>query len=102
MDLMWQRIYDIILKDLIAGEYPVTKALKTKNINQKNCFEVYGFDILIDSLLKPWLVEVNLSPAMGTDSPLDTSIKTNLISDTFNLIGVTKFDRKKETIVKME
>lgn len=85
---MWQRIYDIILKLLILGEYGITKAIKHKSINQKNCFEVYGFDILIDSELKPWLLEVNLSPALGTDSPLDTFIKSNLIADTLNLINV--------------
>lgn len=85
---MWQRIYDIILKLLIAGEYGITKVCKLKNINQKNCFEVYGFDILIDSDLKPWLLEVNLSPALGTDSPLDTFIKSNLLADTFNLIDI--------------
>lgn len=89
---MWQRIYDIILKLLILGEYGITKAIKNKSVNQKNCFEVYGFDILIDSELKPWLLEVNLSPALGTDSPLDTFIKSNLIADTLNLINVRKFN----------
>lgn len=49
---------------------------------------MYGFDVLIDSDLKPWLLEVNLSPALGTDSPLDTYIKSNLLADTFNLIDI--------------
>lgn len=41
-------------------------------------------------------MEINLSPSLACDSPLDLEIKSNLISDTFNLIGIKKFDRKKE------
>lgn len=32
----------------------------TKIPNTVNCFEFYGFDILIDSELKPWLIEVTI------------------------------------------
>jgi tubulin monoglycylase TTLL3/8 len=28
-----------------------------------NTFEVYGFDLILDELLRPWVIEVNLSPA---------------------------------------
>ena len=44
--------------------------------------------MLIDEALKPWLLEVNLSPSMNTDSTLDEEIKTKLMVDLFNLIGV--------------
>jgi len=35
-----------------------------ENFEQKsNTFEVYGFDIVLDEDLNPWVIEVNLSPA---------------------------------------
>lgn len=43
--------------------------------------------MLIDEMFNPWLLEVNLSPSMGTDSHLDYKIKSNLMVDLFNLVG---------------
>lgn len=102
MDLLWSRIYDVILKAIISGEHYVLSALKKNQLHRSNCFEVFGYDILIDSELKPWLLEVNLSPSLACESPLDTTIKANLIADTFNMIGVQKFDRRRENMNKLK
>jgi tubulin polyglutamylase TTLL5 len=66
------------------------------------CFELLGFDILVDSDMKPWLMEVNLSPSLATESPLDLKIKSNLFVDTMNLMCLKKFDRKKENLNKIK
>ena len=71
-------------------------------MHRQNCFEVFGFDILLDSDLKPWLLEVNLSPSLSTDSPLDHKIKACLLADTFNMTQVKRFDRKKESLNKIK
>jgi len=42
-------------------------------------------------------MEINLSPALSCDAPLDMQVKSKLIADTFNLIGIKQFDRKKES-----
>ncbi|PKU45641.1 tubulin polyglutamylase ttll5 [Limosa lapponica baueri] len=49
--------------------------------------ELYGFDVLIDDTLKPWLLEVNLSPSLACDAPLDLKIKASMLSDMFTLVG---------------
>ena len=102
MNLLWSRINDVLLKTLICGEHHVAAAIKKNGLHRNNCFEVFGFDILIDSDLKPWLLEVNLSPSLATDSPLDLTIKSTLLTDVFNLSGIRRFDRKKESLNKIK
>lgn len=87
-NLMWGKIYDVIIKSLISIEESQRQAMFKNEHN--NCFELFGYDILIDENLRPWLLEVNLSPSLNIDSPLDLKIKGNLLKDTFNLIGVKR------------
>ena len=98
MNLLWSRIYDVIIKTLLCSENIIQANLKKNGTHRTNCYELFGFDIIIDSDLKPWLLEVNISPSMATDAPLDLSIKSNLVCDTWNLVGIKRFDRKKESI----
>lgn len=53
-----------------------------------------GFDVLIDSKFKPYLLEVNASPSFGTDSSLDYKIKKNVLTDTFKLLNFSYKKRK--------
>ena len=47
-------------------------------------------------------MEVNLSPSLATESPLDLKIKSQLFVDTMNLVSVKKFDRRRDNITKMK
>ena len=60
------------------------------------CFQILGFDILLDHKLKPYLIEVNHLSSFGTDSPLDKKIKFDLITDTINLLNLS-IKRKRKT-----
>jgi tubulin polyglutamylase TTLL6/13 len=42
---------------------------------------------MLDSELKPWLLEVNHSPSFNIDSPLDLAVKEQLITDTIQLVS---------------
>ena len=56
---------------------------------------------MIDDTMKPWLIEVNLSPSMNNDSPLDHRIKTKLLADTLTLIGLRRVDRRQERMTAL-
>lgn len=57
-------------------------------MNDKRCFELYGFDVLIDSKLKPWLIEVNGSPSMTASTGIDGQLKLNLLDDTLTVVNL--------------
>jgi tubulin polyglutamylase TTLL6/13 len=59
------------------------------NFANDMCFEVLGFDIMIDHKLNPYLLEINYTPSFTTDTPLDRLIKKNLIEDTLNILNIT-------------
>ncbi|XP_044928005.1 tubulin polyglutamylase TTLL5 isoform X4 [Mustela putorius furo] len=80
-------VEDLIIKTIISAELAIATACKTFVPHRSSCFELYGFDVLIDSTLKPWLLEVNLSPSLACDAPLDLKIKASMISDMFTVVG---------------
>jgi len=88
VNLMWSKIYDIIIKSLLSIEEITKNQIKSSSIGRNNCYELFGYDILLDNYMNPWLLEINLSPSLAFETPLDLKIKANLIKDTFNLVGV--------------
>ena len=66
--------------------YISLKSVQTVLINDKHCFEVYGYDVLLDEQLKPWLIEVNASPSLSTTTEMDRNLKMSVINDAFNVV----------------
>ena len=87
---IWKQIEDIVIKTLLTVfEFNCREISGNKN---NNLFELYGFDIFIDESFRAWLLEVNVNPSLHCTSPLDLSIKTDLIIDIFNLVGIAPFN----------
>ena len=98
VEQIWRGIEDVIIKTLISA-HPVIKhnyhtCFPSHTLNSA-CFEILGFDILLDRKLKPWLLEVNHSPSFSTDSKLDKEVKDSLLYDALVLINLGNCDKKK-------
>ncbi|XP_030626630.1 putative tubulin polyglutamylase TTLL2 [Chanos chanos] len=81
---LWQRINSIVTLTLLT----IAPSIPT----QVNCLELFGFDILIDANFKPWLLEVNCSPALSLDCPADIKVKKGLINDVIDLMNYRTID----------
>uniref|UniRef100_A0A2I3GZV8 Tubulin tyrosine ligase like 4 n=1 Tax=Nomascus leucogenys TaxID=61853 RepID=A0A2I3GZV8_NOMLE len=86
-DAIWEKIKDVVVKTIISSEPYVTSLLKMYVRRPYSCHELFGFDIMLDENLKPWVLEVNISPSLHSNSPLDISIKGQMIRDLLNLAG---------------
>lgn len=54
--------------------------------NDRHCFEVYGYDIIIDNDLKPWLIEINTSPSITSTTKNDCTLKTRLLDNVLDVV----------------
>ncbi|GIL66458.1 hypothetical protein Vafri_19962 [Volvox africanus] len=77
-DRLFADIEGVILKSLRACQNII--------VNDRHCFELYGYDIIVDDNLKPWLIEVNASPSLTTTTQADRLLKHRVISDTLNIV----------------
>ncbi|XP_043279120.1 tubulin polyglutamylase TTLL13-like isoform X2 [Venturia canescens] len=98
VDELWRKIDEIIIKTVIAA-YPVLKhsyhtCFPTHDLTYA-CFEILGFDVILDWKLKPYLLEVNHSPSFHTDAQIDKDIKESLLNDTFEMLNFHQCDKRK-------
>lgn len=83
-EVLWQKISNVVTLTLLAQVTSVPKVT--------NAFELFGFDIMIDANLKPWLLEVNFNPALNEDCPVDAVVKRSLVNNIVDILGFEEED----------
>ena len=79
---LFEEMQMIITRSLFA----VTKPM----IHDKHCFELFGYDLLIDTNLKPWLIEVNSSPSLTADTESDYRLKFSMLDDVLAILDMER------------
>uniref|UniRef100_A0A8D0E3L1 Tubulin tyrosine ligase like 7 n=1 Tax=Salvator merianae TaxID=96440 RepID=A0A8D0E3L1_SALMN len=96
----WNDISELVVKTLIVAEPHVLHAYRMCRPGQSPgsdsvCFEVLGFDILLDRKLKPWLLEINRAPSFGTDQKIDYDVKKGVLMNALKLLNIRTSDKRK-------
>ncbi|XP_045775876.1 tubulin polyglutamylase TTLL13-like [Maniola jurtina] len=98
LDRLWHAIDQVIVKTIISA-WPILKhsyhACFPSHDMVHACFEILGFDILLDHKLHPYILEVNHSPSFHTDTQLDREVKEGLLTDTFTMLNIWQCDKKR-------
>ncbi|XP_060159537.1 tubulin polyglutamylase TTLL7 isoform X3 [Globicephala melas] len=91
---------ELVVKTLIVAEPHVLHAYRMCRPGQPPgsesvCFEVLGFDILLDRKLKPWLLEINRAPSFGTDQKIDYDVKRGVLLNALKLLNIRTSDKRR-------
>jgi len=99
VDELWGKVSDVVIKTLLTIQPILSQSCSTCHNDLKMptspCFEILGFDILLDSKLKAWLLEVNHSPSFTCDTKLDFDIKRGVIINALRMIDFDNLLRNK-------
>ena len=61
---IWEEIERICVKTVLCGHFDMLVGFEESNLSDYNCYKLFGFDVMLDEDLKPWLLEVNSFPSM--------------------------------------
>ena len=90
---VWKQIESAVVKSVLCAENFITAATQKKLKYRKTAFHLLGFDILIDSKFKVWVLEINHVPSMSPHTNLENKIKLDMLSDLYNTVDVLNRDR---------
>ena len=90
-----------IVRITAGAAYP-----KINIFNRKNCFEIFGYDFIIDEDFNPYLLEINTNPGLEISSPLIKMLLPRMIDDAFKLtidkLGNGKMYIKRKSLFSVE
>ena len=84
-DVMKQ-ICDTVARALALVQHVMAPKEKTSVIDP--FFELYGFDLLLDTQFNMWLLEINTFPSLVFDEDVDFEVKGPMIAQTLSIAGI--------------
>lgn len=88
-------VESLIVQSLIAVQPSIAGALRRFSRSDDTCFELYGYDVMFDECVRPWLLEVNAFPSVLCGTPMDLAIKSALVADVLTLAGIVPVEYRR-------
>lgn len=96
---LWKEIEDIVIKTIITIQPQLQHYYRSCQPKEPDlCYELLGFDVMLDDKLKPWLLEVNHLPSFNSDTLIDEQVKFDMIRQMMQILQLSVDQRKKVNI----
>ena len=86
-----EQMKDIFIKTFISLNHDFISIMEKKKYQDRNLYQIYGLDLLIDDTYKVYLLELNRNPSMRGGHAVADYIYENIIADTLNIVGIIPF-----------
>ena len=91
---LWDRIGHLAASVVMAGRDAILERAASAGVASEGCFELLGFDVLVDAALEPWIIECNLGPSLAVEAAPATAasrdehdVKRRVVDDLLALTG---------------
>ena len=96
-----EQMKDIFIKTFISLNSDFIEIMKNRNKYDRNLYQLYGLDLMVDINNKVHLLELNRNPSMRDGHGVCDYMYDNLIADILNIVGIVPFNHEtKETFDK--
>jgi len=99
-EALFREVRDIAVLTAIAARANMRERAIASGAFVPGCYELIGLDCMVDSNLKPWLLECNLSPSLEvcaapeSGGDYETATKRALVSDLVSLLNLNDPEAK--------
>jgi hypothetical protein len=77
---------DLIIDSIMS----VKHSINSNNVTP--CFELFGYDFMIDEDFRVWLIEINTNPFLGTPNKDMVVLVPKMIDEMFSLVVDNVFE----------
>jgi len=88
-------IKDIVIKSLLSVEDIIVSSIRKDLPYRNNSFQIFGYDMMLDSKLKVHLLEVNLDPSLASNYPLKVKLNSSMLASLFDMLQIRAYDPMK-------